>query len=188
MSLPIQCIPPDINKLFLPYKKAFNKSGYNHFKHLVTGLAVSDNKTLQEINDAFGKRDQSNFNRFVTKSKWDIDRVNKIRINQAQKSFNLDEYGALIVDESLLHKTGKKMELAGIHRSGVTKKKEWGHMTVNSIYYDLSENKFPIKTDIYVRKKDCKKNNLKFKTKREIALEQMRYSLEQGIPNKISTG
>ena len=75
------------------------------------------------------------------------------------------------------------MELAGYHRSGVTKRVEWGHMAVNSFYTDNKDNDFPIKTDIYVRKKDCLKyGNMSFKTKRELALEQIDFALENKLP------
>lgn len=75
------------------------------------------------------------------------------------------------------------MELAGNHRSGVSKKVEWGHMVVNSFYTDSNDNDFPLKTDVYVRKKDCPKyGNFKFKTKRELALEQIDFTLDNNLP------
>lgn len=38
--------------------------------------------------------------------------------------------GIVICDPTLLHKTGKHMEKANCHYSGITKKKEWGHFLV----------------------------------------------------------
>lgn len=179
MSLPIVCIPPVLNRLYEPYKELFTKPQFNHFKRLVTGLIVSENKTLQEINDSFGKRNQSNLNRFVN-SKLDIGKLNSIRLRQVKEHLSLKKKGALIIDESLLHKTGKKMELAGIHRSGVTKKLEWGHMTVNSLYTDSQNNEFPVKTDVYVREDDCE--GREFFTKRQLAIKQTDTALEEGLP------
>jgi len=178
MSLPIVCIPPVLNKLLEHYKEFFTKPQFKHFKRLVTGLIVSENKTLQEINDGFGKTNQSNLNRFVN-SKIDMDRLNSLRIKQAKQHFLFKKKGALIVDESLLHKTGKKMELAGIHRSGITKKLEWGHMTVNSLYVDSEDNEFPVKTDLYVREENCKER--KFLTKRQLAIRQIDTALREGL-------
>lgn len=183
MSMPIVCIPPVLNKLFVPYRALYTKPQFGHFTRLVTGLIVCPKKTLQEINDAFGKRNQSNLNRFVTESPWNKEELNLVRLQQVQEHLKLEEKGILVIDESLTHKTGKHMELAGYHRSGVTKRTEWGHMLVNSLYTDDSGNKFPVKTDVYVRKKDCAKYaDVTFKTKRELALEHIDYALGAGLP------
>jgi len=183
MSLPVVCIPPVLNNLMKPYQSFFSKPQFNHFRRLTTGLIVSNNKTIQEINDSFGKRNQSNLNRFVSHSIWDIDELNMIRLNQVKDNLPLRKKGVVIVDESLLHKTGRKMELAGIHRSGATKKLEWGHMAVNAYYTDSDDNDFPIETDVYVRKKDCKKYGVtEFKTKREIAIEEIDFAIQAGLP------
>ena len=183
MSLPIICIPPVINKLLKPYNPFFSRPQFKHFRRLTTGLIVSENKTLQEINDSFGECDQSNLDRFVSFSAWDLDDLNEIRLKQVKDVLPLQKKGVQIVDESLLHKTGPCMELAGLHRSGVTKELEWGHMAVNSFYTDSDDNDFPIKTDVYVREKDCAKyGNIPFKTKREMAIEQIDFALKNNLP------
>jgi len=179
MALPIVCIPPTLNRLFIPYSEFFTKPQFKHFKRLVTGLIVSDNKTLQEINDAFGERNQSNLNRFVNGA-IDMDGLNRLRLRQVKNTFRLKKKGSVIVDESLLHKTGRMMELAGAHRSGITKKIAWGHMAVNCFYTDGDGNEFPVKTDIYVKQKDCV--NRVFYTKREIALQQIDFAIQEDLP------
>lgn len=182
MSVPIICTPPVLSKFFNSYKDFFTKPQFNHFKNLVTGLIVSENKTIQEINDGFGQKDQSSLNRFVSHSSWDINELNLLRLKNTRNCLTLKKKGSIIIDESLLHKTGEKMELAGLHRSGITKNIEWGHMAVNAFYTDSDNNDFPVKTDVYVREQDCKKYNVSFKTKREIAIEQIDHALEAKLP------
>lgn len=182
MSMPIVCIPPVLNKLFAPYKEFFTEPQFYHFKNLTTGLIVSENKTIQEINDSFGKKNQSSLNRFVSHSSYDLDELNLIRVNNIKSILHLNKKGMMIIDESLLHKTGRNMELAGMHRSGVTKRLEWGHMAVNSFYTDSQDNDFPIKTEIYVKDNDCKKHNIEFRTKREIAIQQIDFAIKAGLP------
>lgn len=179
MSLPIVCIPPVLNKLCKFYRGFFTKPQFNHFKRLITGLIVSENKTIQEINDCFGERNQSSLNRFVN-SDLDIDGLNRLRLRQVKEHLRFRKKGVQIIDECLLHKTGKKMELAGVHRSGVTKKLEWGHMVVNSFYTDSEDNEFPIKTDVYVREDDCVGRH--FLTKRQLALKQIDFALKEKLP------
>jgi SRSO17 transposase len=184
MSFPIISLPSIIKTQLKPYQDFFSKPQFGHFTRLVTGKIVCDNKTNQEINDEFGERDQSNLNRFVSYSTFDLEKINEKRIDHAKENHNLTKKGIQIIDESLLHKTGKSMELAGTHRSGVTKRLEWGHMVVNSYYIDMKNNSFPIKTDVYVKEDCCKKNNLIFKTKREIGIEQIDFALKNKLPIK----
>ena len=111
MSLPIISIPSTINKLLSEYSGFFTKPQFGNFRRLITGLIVSENKTLQKINDQFGKRNQSSLNRFVSNSKWDLDQLNSLRIKTVVSHLSLEKKGVLIIDESLNHKTGKHMEL-----------------------------------------------------------------------------
>ncbi len=182
MSLPIVDVPPVLNQLLEPYRKFFTKPQFRHFRRYITGLIVSENKTFQEINDAFGECDQSNLDRFMCESPWSREELNYVRLNQIKDTLSLTKKGILIIDESLLHKSGKKMELAGLHRSGITKRLEWGHMIVNSFYTDTNRNGFPVRSDVYVRNKDCNRYDVNFKTKREIGINQIDYALQAGLP------
>lgn len=76
---------PTIVKDNLPYfEYLFTKPQLRHFAEYLTGLYVCDNHTVQGINDSFiGHRDQSNKNRFLTKSKWSEKELNKRRIELA---------------------------------------------------------------------------------------------------------
>ena len=122
MSLPIICIPPILKSELSYYRSIFTKPQFTHFQHLVTGLIVSPNKTIQEINDAFNKKDQSSLNRFVTKSPWDLEILKKKRIEHFKQNISFKQKGIFIAYESLLHKTGRHIKLAGSHRSGMSKK------------------------------------------------------------------
>ena len=123
MSLPIIEKPYQLMANLEVYRNMFTKPQFDHFKRLIAGLIISDNKTIQEINDCFGEKDQSSLNRFVTCSDWDEDEVEQIRVNQIKEK-NISK-GFMIVDPTMLHKTGKHMEKANYHYSGTTKEKEW---------------------------------------------------------------
>lgn len=176
MSLPIKEIPATVRKLLTFYKKHFTRPQYKNFRDFVLGLIVSDNKTIQEIADCFGRVDQSNLNRFLTLSEWDETKINDVRISQIKKRCNIKK-GIFIVDPTMLHKTGRHMEKANYHYSGMTKKEEWGHFFVNSYFTD-GKNEFPICGDFYLRKEDADEQ-YNFKTVREIALEQLDYALKK---------
>lgn len=174
-------IPSHFSKFFRPFKKILTKPQVNNLKRFVCGLIFSDKKNIQEINAIYGDKDQSSLNRFVTQSDWDIDEVNKARLNITVNHFGSKPTGLIIIDDTVTIKTGKKMEKANYHRSGVTKKKEWGHCFVDTIYAELdSDRTYPINLQSYLRKVDADENN-PFKTKREIALEQIDFALSNGI-------
>ena len=178
MSVPVIETPKELRKSLEIYRGIFTKPQFNHFQNLITGLIVSDNKTLQEINDCFGEKDQSSLNRFMTCSDWDENEVEQVRMNQIKKK-NISK-GFMIVDPTMLHKTGKHMEKANYHYSGTTKEKEWGHLLVNSLFCN-EEISFPINADFYLRKENSDKNH-KFKTSREICMEHIDYAIKSNLP------
>src|SRR3989338_7368323 len=172
MSLPVIETPSQLKKYLNDYRSIFTKPQFNHFSNLITGTIVSDNKTIQEINDCFAEKDQSNLNRFVNSSDWNEEKVNDIRISQAKK-MPLKK-GIIILDPTMLHKTGKHMEKVNYHYSGTTKQKELGHLLVNCFFTD-GNHRFPVKSDFYLRKEDADKEH-PFKTVREICIGQLRYA------------
>lgn len=178
MSIPVIETPKELSKSLEAYRGIFTKPQFNHFQNLITGLIVSDNKTLQEINDCFGEKDQSSLNRFMTCSDWDEKEVEQVRMNQIKRK-NISK-GFMIVDPTMLHKTGKHMEKANYHYSGTTKGKEWGHLLVNSLFCN-EEISFPINADFYLRKEDADEEH-KFKTSRDICMEHIDYALENKLP------
>jgi len=180
MSLPVKEIPFQIKKSLQPYRMLFSKRQFKHFTNFVFGLIVSDRKNIQEINDCFGKCNQSSLNRFFTTSKWNTGKINKMRLCQVRKHLDLGP-GIFIIDPTMLHKTGREMEKANFHYSGKTKRKEWGHLLVDNLFVDSFGNAFPVSADMYLRKVDADKTN-PFKTVRQIALSQLDYALKQKLP------
>ena len=176
MSLPIKEIPARFKALLSFYKKCFTRPQYKNFRDFVLGLIVSDNKTIQEINDCFGRVDQSSLNRFLTCSEWDSAKINNKRISQIKSRHKLRK-GIFICDPTFLQKFGKMMEYANYHYNGMTKKEEWGYFLVNSFFTD-GNIEFPVCADFYLRKEDADEKH-PFKTLREICLEQLDYAMKR---------
>lgn len=176
MSLPIREIPTRFKALLSYYKKGFTRPQYKNFRDFVLGLIVSDNKTIQEIADCFGRVDQSSLNRFLTTSEWDTKKINDKRIAQIKQHHKLGK-GILICDPTNIHKFGKEMEYANYHYSGMTKKEEWGYLLVNSFFSD-GRIDFPVCADFYIREEDVDEKH-PFKTLRKICLEQLDYTIKR---------
>lgn len=165
-------VPRGLRRFLRPYLKALSKPQRAHFLVLIAGLVVHDNKTIQEINDALSTGDQSCLNRFVHGC--DFQALNELRLDYVQRKLPSRDDGLLIVDDSLAHKTGRKMEKAGRHRSGVTKRVEWGHKVVNSYYTHPVWNwGYPVNADIYTNKNNAQ---YEYRPIKRMALEQVQYA------------
>jgi len=144
-------IPTGIAELLEDYRPTLTKPQFANFGIFVSGLIVHENKTIQEINDAFSEKDQSSLNRFVTESEFDMQAIDAVRINQIK-----DVVGTtcvlFVADDSMAHKTGRHMEKANYHRSGTTKRIEWGHNIVDSVLIDPTGKMYPFGANIYLRK------------------------------------
>jgi len=176
LSLPLKGIPPKFKALLRWYRKCFTRPQYKNFREFVVGLVVSDNKTIQEINDCFGRVNQSSLNRFFTSSDWQPMKINNRRISQI-KSCNKLKRGIFICDPTFLEKSGRMMEHANYHYNGMSKEQDWGYLLVNSFFTD-DKVEFPICADFYLRKEDADEEN-PFRTLREICLEQLDYAMKK---------
>lgn len=177
MSLQFKETPLVINKYLKPYMTVLTKPQQQHFTTFITGIIINDKKTVQEINDCISMKDQSNLNRSLVQ--WDMEQLNGIRLAQAQRMLPSKDNGLLITDNTLSHKTGKHMESAGNHRSGVTKQNEWRHNIVNS-YCMHPDWKFgyPVIADIFTNKDDT---NHPYRPIKRMALEQVRYARAHNV-------
>ena len=177
MGLSYKEIPKGLKKLLRPYEVALTKPQRAHFTTLIAGLITNENKTVQEINDAFSTKDQSNLNRFLNNH--DLSKLNDIRLAHVQRKIPTRDNGLIIIDDSLSHKTGQHMEAAGFHRSGITKRKEWGHKLVNSYYAHPDWRLgYPITTEIFTNKTNTQYTYCPIK---RMGLGQVRYARTRGV-------
>ena len=77
MNIVIQL--PCIVEHYAPhFEDLFSADGYVYFKRFISGLLVSDNKTVEGINRLFvtDPRNQSSFNRFMNRQNFDLTALN----------------------------------------------------------------------------------------------------------------
>ena len=80
----------------------------------MNGLVVSEKgeKNIQDIAfSTLNGRSQSSLNRFLTRHRWNVRRLNNIRLRENLKG--IEEGGVLILDDTLIEKTGKSMDGVG---------------------------------------------------------------------------
>lgn len=180
------CQIPSYFSIFLnKFHNFFTKPQFENFTRFVSGFILSERKNIQEINSIYGDKDQSSLNRFVTCSSFNLDTINSTRLQIAVDTLGSKSNGLIILDDTMAIKTGKKMEKANYHRSGVTGKQEWGHCFVDTIYAESdSAIAYPINITSYLRKPNTDEEH-PFKTKREIALDHIDLAIEKKVKAKI---
>jgi len=115
--LPLVEIPPTVNKYAQGYKDLFSPDQFEHFKRYLTGLFVSDNKTIQAINGAFvvQLKNQSSLNRFFTDYRWSAAAVNLRRLHLLHQdpATTPKKHAVLIIDDTHNEKYGEHFPLLG---------------------------------------------------------------------------
>jgi hypothetical protein len=158
------------------FKPCFSKPQFRNFSTYMLGLVTCEGKkNIDAINRSFmNAKDQSSLNRFLTHSPWNLQRLEEKRLNLAKTRLpvNQGSTGYLIIDDTINRKTGKHMEEAGYHFDSAEGKAVWGHDIVTTHYVN-GETEYPIRLALYVKKEICQKEQRVFKTKIQLAIEQI---------------
>jgi len=139
--LPIGEIPEEIQQALSGYEKFFaRKEQFESFCMYLTGLIVSTKGNITTIADLFWEelaKDQSNLNRFVTKSEWDATGVEAERIRRFKEHPVLKpgKGGVIGIDDVLLEKSGEQMEGVGVFKDHSSGEYLLAHCLVTSSYY-----------------------------------------------------
>ena len=158
------------------FKPCFSKPQFRNFSTYVLGLiACEGKKTIDAINRCFmNAKDQSSLNRFLTHSPWSLQLLEQERLELARTRLPVEEgsTGYLIIDDTINRKTGKHMEEAGYHFDSAEGKAVWGHDIVTTHYVN-GETEYPVRLSLYVKKEACQKEQRVFKTRIQLAIEQI---------------
>lgn len=178
--IPITDPPLLVKKYAFKFRALFSKPQYAHFLKYLTGLIVSTNKTVQGINNNFvDRKDQSNLNLFINESDWDEQALDNRRIelikehtqdNNAKDSF-------LLIDDTISHKTGKKIEQVELIFDHSIHKSVLGHQLVTSLLVSKDKH-FPIGLRLYKKQKE---NDCTFKSKIQLAQELIKNAYARGV-------
>jgi hypothetical protein len=158
------------------FRPCFSKPQFRNFTTYMLGLiACEGKKNINAINRCFlNAKDQSTLNRFLTTSPWNLQRLEEKRLSLARTRLPASEgsTGFLIIDDTINRKTGKHMEEAGYHYDSAEGKAVWGHDIVTTHYVN-GETEYPLRLALYIKKETCFKELHAFKTKIQLAIEQL---------------
>ena len=158
------------------YRNCFSKPQWRHFKTYINGLILGEKgeKNIQDIiSNTLDGRSQSSLNRFLTKPRWGVRRLNNLRLKENLEG--IEEGGVLILDDSFIEKTGKSMDGVGYLYDHSKKKSILCHDIVSTLYIN-GNRRVPLYFNPYLKKEVAEELDIWFKTRIEIAIELLKKS------------
>jgi SRSO17 transposase len=168
------------------YRSAFkNKAQYGHFMAYVLALLVYlGSKNLTGISKVVpGRRDESSLYRFLTEQEWDIQQVKQTRLEMLNRKARralkaIAKAGELtpvflIIDDSLVQKTGKTMGGVAKHRSHISKRSELGHVWVTGQLV-VTGYSYAVEWLLYRKQSECEQAGVTFVSKPKLAEQIIR--------------
>jgi len=179
--LPIVKLPSIVENALPRFSSIFNKAQLRHFGEYLTGLMVSENKTVSGINSQFiDHTDQSAKNHFLTEAEWSEKALTETRmailLEHCRKEGVQD--GILVIDDTLEKKEGQSIEGANWFWDHSEKHYTFGHPLVTSEYV----TKFfhvPLHYRLYLKEEDAPRDE--FKSKLDLAIELIDEAKKSGI-------
>ena len=166
-------IPRRLRHLFSKFKKHFSKPQYENFCRAQLGLMVAGKREhdIKSINELFiDGKDQSSLNRFITRSKWNIQAVVKEGRDLLLEEAELNsETEYKLFDDTVCRKYSPRTEMVCYNHSS-TMGTVLSHDYVTSLYVN---NQVAVSDGLklYGNKKKCREKGATFKTKVQLACE-----------------
>jgi hypothetical protein len=175
-------IPEEFEKALEAFRPHFGGPAFEHFKRYVLGLIVSENLTVEGINRIFIQAGHpSSLNRFLTAGIWKQHEVNDVRIDMLKTQGAVGSKGWLAIDDTLTHKTGKKIEGVGIFWDHSEKRYVWAHNIVTAEFVNPKGDSHPLDFRLYLKEEQSREKRVPFKTKIELAQELVEDALQRGL-------
>jgi hypothetical protein len=138
---------PEIVQHYAPFfESVFSADAFVEFKRYISGLIVSENKTVDGINRLFvvESRNQSSLNRLLTASPFSLEQLNQARLDLLERfpGTRLKPKGVLSVDDTLLTHYGQDFEQIAKLFDHVTQTYVWAHDLV-TLHYSDDDTDYP---------------------------------------------
>jgi len=152
MSLPLVAFP-ELVEHYAPYfARVFSQEAFIQFKRYVSGLIVSENKTVEGINRlcVHESRHQSSLNRLLTASPFSRAKVNQARLEMLDSvpGTRIKPNGVLSVDDTLLSHYGQHFEHIAKLYDHTQERYVWAHNLV-TLHYSDEQTDYPLLFELW---------------------------------------
>ena len=138
--IPLVAFPEIVERYTPHFTSVFSEEALVQFKRYISGLIVSENKTVEGINRLFvhESRNQSSLNRLLTESPFSLADLNECRLKvlESVAGTRLKAKGVLSIDDTLLTHYGQHFEEIAILYDSTRKCFVWAHNLVTLHYSD----------------------------------------------------
>ena len=140
---------PEIVQYYAPYfRSVFSEAAFLQFQRYISGLIVSENKTIEGINRLFvvETRNQSSLNRLLTESPFSVEALEQARLEllQDQAETQIKPKGVLSVDDTLLAHYGRCFEKIAWLYDPALRCYTWAHNLVG-LHYSDDQTDYPVR-------------------------------------------
>ena len=144
---------PDLVQHYAPYfKDVFSAEAFVEFERYISGLIVSENKTVDGINRLFvtENRNQTSLNRLLTASPFSLDTLNeaRLRLLSTLPGTQMKAKGVLSLDDTLLTHYGQEFEQIAKLFDHTTDSYVWAHNLV-TMHYSDDETDYPVLFELW---------------------------------------
>jgi hypothetical protein len=138
---------PELVRHYAPFfQEVFSAEAFVEFERYISGLIVSENKTVDGINGLFviESRNQSSLNRLLTQSPFELASLNqaRLRLLDSLPGTRLKPKGVLSLDDTLLIHYGQEFEQIAKLYDHVSQTYVWAHDLV-TLHYSDDETDYP---------------------------------------------
>jgi len=139
---------PEVVQHYAPFfSDVFSAEALIEFKRYISGLMVSENKTVDGINRLFviESRNQSSLNRLLTESPFALEALNKARLAMLASvpKTRMKANGVLSLDDTLLTHYGQDFEEIAKLYDSASQTYVWAHDLV-TIHYSDDDTDYPV--------------------------------------------
>ena len=144
---------PELVQHYAPhFKTVFSPAAFVEFERYISGLIVSENKTVEGINRLFvhESRNQSSLNRWLTESPFDHEALNQMRLRllDSLPDTRMKPQGVLSVDDTLLKHYGQHFEQIAYLFDHVDQTYVWAHNLV-TVHYSDDLTDYPVRYQVW---------------------------------------
>jgi hypothetical protein len=180
---PPKIVQNAIDEVLAPLFK--NAPQRKHAAHYLTGLMISENKTVTGITDQTASAsDQSCLNRFLTEADWNAHELNDKRIELMQQSDDTKFHprGVIAIDDVLIEKTGKQIPDSGTFWDHSEQRYKHGQDLIIAHYVHPTSGKhYPLDFKRFKKADQCEWTGEQFKKMTELTIELIDWCQEHDV-------
>jgi hypothetical protein len=166
-----------------------NEPQRRHFAEYLTGLIVAERKTVLGIHDEFAQTtDQSCLNRFLTEAPWDVEALNRRRLELLQKdpSTRYSDHGVIPLDNTLIDRDGLLVPDAGWYWDHAEERYKIAQDYLFVNYVCTSGKHYPLEFRLFRKEEVCKTLKEPFRNHTVLACELIDWVCDRQIPGDFA--